>query len=132
MAISALWLVVAGAHASAASVASAASASSAAAGTSPASTVPKVPGSFVGVNIDGPLAGGQPSLPPAMSTMVGAGVESIRVAFNWAAAQPTENGPYDFSATDLIVGSTRRAGTPARTRPERSRSRVRTRPTPPI
>jgi Glycosyl hydrolase catalytic core len=118
VAISALWLVVAAAHASAASatsaasasVTSAASASSAASVTSAASTVPKVPGSFVGVNIDGPLAGGQLSLPPAMSTMVGAGVESVRVAFNWAAAQPTESGPYDFSETDLIVGNAARDG----------------------
>ncbi len=69
-----------------------------------------MPGGFVGVNVDGPLAGGQPSLPPAMSTMVGAGVESVRVAFNWAAAQPTEDGPYDFSATDMLVGDAARDG----------------------
>ena len=96
--ISALWLVAAAAHASAAPVASAAPA------------VAKVPGSFVGVNIDGPLAGGQPSLPPAMSTMVGAGVESVRVAFNWAAAQPTQGGPVDFSETDMLVGDAARDG----------------------
>jgi Glycosyl hydrolase catalytic core len=94
VAVGALWLVVAGG-------------ASAASGASP---VAKVPSGFVGVNIDGPLAGGQPSLPPAMSTMVGAGVESVRAAFNWAAAQPTENGPYDFSQTDMIVGDAARDG----------------------
>jgi Glycosyl hydrolase catalytic core len=74
------------------------------------SAVPKVPGGFVGVNVDGPLASDQPSLPSAMSTMVGAGVESVRAAFNWAAAQPTEAGPYDFSQTDMIVGDAARDG----------------------
>jgi polysaccharide biosynthesis protein PslG len=76
-------------------------------------TVPKVPSGFVGVNVDGPLASGatgQPSLPKAMSTMVSSGVESIRVAFNWAAAQPTAGGPYDFSATDTIVAGAARDG----------------------
>jgi hypothetical protein len=77
---------------------------------SAASAVAKVPSGFVGVNIDGTLADGQPSLPPALSTMVGTGVESVRVAFNWANAQPTEAGPYDFSQTDLVVGDAARDG----------------------
>jgi polysaccharide biosynthesis protein PslG len=83
---------------------------SAGAGASGGSAVPKVPDGFVGVNVDGPLASGQPSLPSAMSTMVGAGVESVRAAFNWAAAQPTQAGPYDFSQTDMIVGDAARDG----------------------
>jgi hypothetical protein len=45
-----------------------------------------------------------------MSSMVSAGVQSVRVAFNWAAAQPTKDGPYDFSATDLIVGDAAQDG----------------------
>jgi hypothetical protein len=77
---------------------------------SAASVVAKVPSGFVGVNIDGTLADGQPSLPSAMSTMVGAGVESIRVAFDWATADPIEDGPFDFSQTDLIVGDAARDG----------------------
>ncbi len=81
-----------------------------AAGASAAPTVPKVPSGFVGVNLDDPLAAGQPSLAPAISTMAGAGVESVRVAFNWAAAQPTQAGPYDFSQTDMIVGAAARDG----------------------
>jgi hypothetical protein len=91
MAVGVLWLVV---------VTSA----------SAAPVVAKVPSGFVGVNIDGTLADGQPSLPPAMSTMVGTGVESVRVAFNWANAQPTQAGPYDFSQTDLVVGDAARDG----------------------
>jgi Glycosyl hydrolase catalytic core len=111
VAVVALWLVVAS-QASQASTTStpAASQASGALGTSAPVEPPKVPSSFVGVNIDGPLAGGQPSLPPAMSSMVSAGVQSVRVAFNWAAAQPTKDGPYDFSATDLIVGDAAQDG----------------------
>jgi hypothetical protein len=80
------------------------------------SVIPKVPSGFVGVNVngpltrDGPLTGGQPSLPAAMSTMVGTGVESVRVAFSWAMAQPTEGGPFDFSQTDTIVSDAARDG----------------------
>jgi Glycosyl hydrolase catalytic core/Beta-galactosidase len=82
---------------------------------SAASAVPRVPSGFVGVNVDGTLADGtladgRPSLPPAMSTMVGTGVESVRAAFSWAAAQPTEGGPYDFSQTDTIVGDAAQDG----------------------
>jgi hypothetical protein len=91
MAVGVLWLVV---------VTSA----------SAAPVVAKVPSGFVGVNIDGTLADGQPSLPPAMSTMVGTGVESVRVAFNWANAQPTQDGPYEFSQTDVVVGDAARDG----------------------
>ena len=75
-----------------------------------AAAVPKVPSGFVGVNLDGTLADGQPSLPPAMSTMAATGVESVRAAFNWAAAQPTADGPYDFSQSDMIVGDAAQDG----------------------
>ena len=100
VAVGVLWLMI---------VASASAASTASPPVA-ISPVPKVPSSFVGVNVDGPLAGGQPNLPQAMSTMVGTGVASVRVAFNWAAAQPTEGGPYDFSATDMIVGDAAQEG----------------------
>jgi hypothetical protein len=91
-------------------VALAFAASASAGGRSPAVVPPKVPSGFVGVNIDGPLASGQLNLPKAMSTMVSTGVESVRVAFNWAAAQPTAGGPYDFSQTDTIVADAARDG----------------------
>jgi Glycosyl hydrolase catalytic core len=78
-----------------------------------AGTIPKVPAGFVGVNVDGPLATvapGRPSLPKAASTMVATGVESIRAAFDWAAAQPAPDGPYDFSQSDPIVADAARDG----------------------
>jgi hypothetical protein len=75
-----------------------------------AGTVPKVPKGFVGVNVDGPFATGQPRLPKAMTTMVSTGVESVRTAFNWAAAQPTAGGAYDFSQSDTIVADAARDG----------------------
>jgi hypothetical protein len=76
----------------------------------PVRTVATVPNGFVGVNVDGPLAAGQPSLPKAMTTMVSTGVESVRTAFDWAVAQPTEGGAYDFSQSDTIVADAARDG----------------------
>ena len=35
--------------------------------------------------------------------MAASGVENVRVAFDWRAAQPVEGGPIDFSATDAAV-----------------------------
>ena len=37
--------------------------------------------------------------------MAASGVESVRVAFDWRAAQATEGGPIDFSATDAAVAA---------------------------
>ena len=71
----------------------------------PTATMPKVPSGFVGVNIDGPLLNGQLRLSGPMTTMVGAGVQTVRAAFDWAAAQPTAHGPYNFSASDQIVAA---------------------------
>jgi len=49
-----------------------------------------VPQGFVGVDVDGPMFG--PDTPINFSnqlkTMVSSGVQSVRVAFRWAAAQP--------------------------------------------
>jgi arabinogalactan endo-1,4-beta-galactosidase len=87
-----------------------------------ARSVAKVPAGFVGVNVDGaltgtglngPVTGGttaQPSLPGAMTTMVSTGVESVRAAFNWAAAQPTAGGAYDFAQSDAIVTAAAQRG----------------------
>jgi Cellulase (glycosyl hydrolase family 5) len=115
--IGALWLLVAATTASAgagprgaAAVRDTAGVTARAATTAPATTVPKVPSGFVGVNLDGTLANGQPSLAPAMSTIARTGVESVRAAFNWAAAQPTQAGPYDFSQSDMIVSDAAREG----------------------
>jgi polysaccharide biosynthesis protein PslG len=94
-----------------------------AAGAPARAAAPTVPFGFVGVNVDGPM---YPTTAPGidLSTqfagMVRAGVESVRVAFTWAQAQPypswslvppaeradfvDEHGvPTDFSQTDEIV-----------------------------
>jgi hypothetical protein len=87
--------------------------------------VPHVPNGFVGMDIDGPLF--DPTSPlnlgNQMTSMVGDGVQSMRVAFSWAAAQPyasmadvpadrqgefvpgPDGRPIDYSVTDQIVGN---------------------------
>ncbi len=86
-----------------------------------------VPQGFVGVDTDGPLLtpGSNIDLAAQLQTMVATGVQSLRVAFSWAAAQPyaaaadvpaaqsaafTEVGgrPTDFQTTDQIVGAAAR------------------------
>lgn len=91
-------------------------------------TVPAaVPQGFVGVDADGPLFGSDTTIDfsKQVSAMVASGVESIRVAFSWAAAQPyrtwadvpaaqksqfTNAGgqPIDFETTDMIVSAAAR------------------------
>ncbi len=88
-----------------------------------------VPPGFVGVDADGPLFGPETPLNfvAQVKSMVANGVESIRVAFNWAAAQPYQswsqvpaadqsqytnvNGqPIDFSGTDEVVQDAAQSG----------------------
>jgi hypothetical protein len=97
-----------------------ATAARAASGRTPAGT--PVPTGFVGVNADGPLvtAADHVDLSSQLGLMVRNGVESIRVPFSWAQAQPYEVNsdvpparaddfvdvrgvPTDFSATDQVV-----------------------------
>lgn len=117
------WLLAAIALAG---VLAAAAAGPAAARAKPVKTTP-VPQGFVGVDADGPLFNPPPAvdLDDQLGTMVTNGVESIRVAFNWAAAQPyaaasdvpaadqpefTDAGgvPTDFQQTDAVVGAAAR------------------------
>jgi hypothetical protein len=63
-----------------------------------------VPQGFVGMNLDDPFFGADVKQASQFDQLVAAGVESVRVAFNWAAAQPDKNEPPDLSATDAIVG----------------------------
>ncbi len=82
-----------------------------------------VPPRFVGVDVDGPMLTPPSSLnlSTQFGDMVASGVQSVRVAFNWAFAEPYKtwsdvpasqqseftnvNGmPVDFSQTDQIVG----------------------------
>jgi hypothetical protein len=65
----------------------------------------KVPRNFVGVVWDGPIRAAPEDLQAAQfPRMAAAGVETVRIAFHWAEAQPQENGPIDLSETDRLVG----------------------------
>ena len=44
------------------------------------------------------------------SLMSRSGVESVRTVFSWAAAQPSEGGPFDFAVTDRVVARAARNG----------------------
>jgi hypothetical protein len=86
-------------------------------------TTPPVPSTFVGVNAGGPLFNPDVNLDQQLSTMVANGVQSIRVVFNWAEAQPYANDsqvpggiqgsnftdingvPTSFADTDKIVAA---------------------------
>jgi hypothetical protein len=91
--------------------------------TSPA-TPAAVPAGFVGVDVDGPVFGQNDTidLDRQVGTMVANGVESVRVAFNWAAAEPyaswskvptmdrgeytnVDGKPFLFTQTDAVVGA---------------------------
>jgi hypothetical protein len=102
--------------------------------TKPRASKPKVttpgpvPQGFVGVDVDGPMFGPNTTVDFAsqLKTMVSNGVQSIRAAFSWAAAQPyatdadvpsdqhsnfTDVGgvPTSFKVTDMVVGDAARA-----------------------
>src|SRR5205085_1793443 len=86
-----------------------------------------VPQGFVGVDVDGPMFGPDTTIDfgNQLKTMVGNGVQSIRAAFSWAAAQPYKADadvpgeqkaqfmdvggvPTNFRVTDMIVGNAAR------------------------
>ena len=96
-------------------------------GSVPAAASARVPQGFVGMMADGPLLSRQVNLPRQLDSMVASGVESLRVVFNWAAAEPyaswsdvpaaqrhrftdVGNMPIDFSAMDGIVGPAAQRG----------------------
>jgi hypothetical protein len=63
----------------------------------------RVPHGWLGVQVDGPLT--EPGNPFAgeWDLMASSGVETVRVAFDWAAAQPAAGGPIDLTTTDAVV-----------------------------
>ncbi len=86
-----------------------------------------VPQGFMGVDVDGPMFGPDTpiNLANQLKTMVSNGVQSVRVAFSWAAAQPYESDadvpddqkanftdvsgrPTSFQVTDMVVGDAAR------------------------
>ena len=64
-----------------------------------------VPRGWLGVQVDGPLT--EPGNPfgSEWGLMASSGVEDVRAAFDWRAAQPAEGGPIDFAATDAVVAA---------------------------
>jgi len=65
-----------------------------------------VPASFFGVNWDQEIAASGPGglQNQQFGRMAAAGAETVRGLFLWSTAQPDQNGPIDFSATDQLVG----------------------------
>jgi hypothetical protein len=122
-----LMLMVAVAAIAAAATATASGASAPRANKPKVTTPTAVPQGFVGVDVDGPMFA--PDTPvdfgSQLKSMVANGVQSIRVAFNWAAAQPYKTDadvpadqkpqftdvrgvPTSFQVTDMIVGDAAR------------------------
>src|SRR3954453_10310539 len=70
----------------------------------PAAEARKAPPLFMGVNWDSSIASAPDAVQEAQFPRRGAaGVETMRTAFLWAAAQPEENGPVDVTRTDALV-----------------------------
>jgi hypothetical protein len=64
----------------------------------------KAPRNFMGVNWDDSIAAAPDAVRAAQfPRMASAGVETVRTAFLWAAAQPEQDSPIDLSATDAFV-----------------------------
>jgi hypothetical protein len=62
-----------------------------------------VPRGWLGVQADGPLVEPDNPFASEWSLMRSSGVETVRVAFDWRAAQPAQGGPIDFSRMDPAV-----------------------------
>src|SRR3977135_966267 len=62
-----------------------------------------VPQGFVGMNLSDPFFDPSVDQTAQFKTIVSAGVQSVRVVFNWAQAQPTDGGPISLDATDHVV-----------------------------
>jgi hypothetical protein len=64
-----------------------------------------VPRGWLGVQVDGPLT--EPGNPfgSEWDLMAASGVETVRVAFDWREAQPSEGGPIAFAGMDAVVAA---------------------------
>ena len=63
-----------------------------------------VPQGFLGANVSGPMLDSGVGTAGEFAAMTRAGVESVRLPVFWAAMQPTQDGPIDFSVTDRLIG----------------------------
>ena len=95
-----------------------------------------VPRGWLGAQADGPLTELGNPFGSEFDLMRSSGVEAVRTAFDWRAAQPDENGPIDFAPMDAVVVAAAQRGLPLlpvvhRTPSGRRRTRARARrPTP--
>jgi hypothetical protein len=71
-----------------------------------------VPRGWLGVQADGPLTEAGNPYGSEFDLMRSSGVESVRAAFDWRAAQPDENGPIDFAPMDAVVTAAAARGLP--------------------
>ena len=62
-----------------------------------------VPRGWLGVQVDGPLTAQDNPFGGEWDLMASSGVETVRVAFDWRAAQPTQDGPISFADSDAVV-----------------------------
>jgi len=65
-----------------------------------------VPRGWLGVQADGPLTDPGGKYESEWNGVRNSGAESVRVAFDWREAQPTADGPTDFSRIDAVMAST--------------------------
>jgi hypothetical protein len=63
----------------------------------------EVPRGWLGVQADGPLTAPGNPYAGEWDLMASSGVETVRTAFDWRAAQPVEGGPISFAETDAVV-----------------------------
>jgi polysaccharide biosynthesis protein PslG len=71
-----------------------------------------VPVGWLGVQVDGPLTAPGNPFGGEWDLMKASGVETVRVAFDWRAAQPAEGGPISFAETDPVVVAAASRGLP--------------------
>src|SRR4051794_9283552 len=65
-----------------------------------------VPPLFVGASFGGPMLSAPADVYARQyPKMAAAGVETVRVAFSWEAAQPANDGTINLAASDSVVGS---------------------------
>ena len=71
-----------------------------------------VPRGWLGAQADGPLTELGNPFSSEFDLMRSSGVEAVRTAFDWRAAQPNENGPIDFAPMDAVVVAAAQRGLP--------------------
>ncbi len=71
-----------------------------------------VPRGWLGAQADGPLTELGNPFGSEFDLMRSSGVEAVRTAFDWRAAQPDQSGPIDFAPMDAVVAAAAQRGLP--------------------